>query len=319
MQQRWFAAFLLLAGCEIASNLATIKTQESRTSNSQDSGIMDAGIASRDCTESSCICAFEEIPTGVVRSKDTDVNHPICRTESCVTRAGSLVDMEFCCDKEGAWSQCVLRRAEAPTVEDTFLDPAFDLSGFDADNGRSGLLEVVVRLKERVVGLGLSLWYGKHPWRKKLVILTPADTTSGLGPKTITRYFRPEDADCADHSRADRSGTDFERAKFPARCVVSAKQGKVCPAGRWRAIDEACQFDYAQSWLYLTAESCAAEVRSAWSSFQFVTSRAQISARAPAIAIARKLPPAVTTTKRRRSLFVRRHLCPATARAPRAA
>jgi hypothetical protein len=165
--------------------------------------------------------------------------------------------MEFCCDRDGAWSQCVI--ANRPG---TAAQIGFDLHEFDADAGRGGVLEVAIRIERSVAQLGLSIWYGDYPYRKKITLLTAKDTAGGLSPQTLVFYLKPELAECPEYRAADLQTKGFEN--FPPECVAQANPvtHRVCADGRWSVYGARCAFDYSNSWLYLTAESCESRVAS---------------------------------------------------------
>ena len=172
-----------------------------------------------------------------------------------------MFGMDFCCAVNGAFSQCVQRATGPTTVGDPDADPGYDFSGWDADNGGAGILEVAFRLEENVQNLGLSLWYGNYPRRKRLVLLSAAESAAGLGPQTLVRYFTPDAANCPQYHTSDLSDPHF--VGFPPECIAQGNaQGIVCANGRWTNIDPNCLFDFSNSWLYLTAESCGATVQS---------------------------------------------------------
>jgi hypothetical protein len=191
-----------------------------------------------------CDCGDERL-TPTVAQTDQDLNHATCTTAPCdLGTDGATPRMEFCCSNNGAWSQC------------RYLD--VDLSRFDADGEARGVLEVVIDLPESVPGLALDLWYGNYPMRKKFPILTGKEAPA-VGPGLVTKFFVPEDAECPAYVQSDRSALEF--ADFPSVCIAPTRPWS-CPQGKWTVLDSQCAFDYRKSIVYLTAENCAATVRS---------------------------------------------------------
>jgi hypothetical protein len=194
----------------------------------------------------SSVCDCKDTKLSVSKiERDDDTNHTGCTTGYCGWDADGVSPwMAFCCDAKGAWSQCR-------------FSPV-DLNAFDADNGGRGALEVVVELAGSVRGLGLSLWYGDYPKRKKLVILDGKEGAT-IGPGRITRVFSSEDAQCPAYEANVLNDPAFK--DFPRNCVAG-DPAWVCDKGRWAQLSAECAFDYGASTMYLTAEHCSAEVRS---------------------------------------------------------
>jgi hypothetical protein len=115
------------------------------------------------------------------------------------------------------------------------------------------MLKIIVEFDGEVRGLGLSLWYGDYPRRKRLVLLDGSEMIP-LGPGRLTKTFLPEDARCPNYRAEDLAGEGFDG--FPPRCIEG------CPGGKWSESGPECAFDYRSSTLYLAAEGCGAEVRS---------------------------------------------------------
>ncbi len=203
-------------------------------------GVVDLKLAAPGYV-SVCECADEELVL-TEAGEDRDTAHGSCTTGSCGLGADNETPtMTFCCAQDGAWSQCRFLQA--------------DLGRFDADGEGQGVLEVVVELSAPVEGLGLSLWYGNFPRRKRLTLLDGKDT-GVIGPGTISRYFVPEDAACPAYSAKDLEGDAF--ADFPEECAASPSWS--CEGGRWASLDANCAFDYRASTVYITAENCSATV-----------------------------------------------------------
>jgi hypothetical protein len=175
---------------------------------------------------------------------DQDEAHTSCTTVLCDMGGApeSTPTMTFCCDATGAWSQCRYS--------------VVDLNSFDADSDGTGVLQVVVDLSAAVPGLGLDLWYGNYPRRKKLPILTGQETPS-VGSGRIVKYFVPEDAVCPAYQQSDLDSGAF--ANFPSDCVPATVSWS-CSGGKWATLGPDCAFDYSSSIVYLTAESCSETV-----------------------------------------------------------
>jgi hypothetical protein len=118
----------------------------------------------------------------------------------------------------------------------------------------------VFSLSAPVSDLGLSLWYGRWPERKQLILASADDDVLEAGPHV--RYFWPRDAQCPVYDTDVVNSGALEEHDFPEDCIIGSapERASMCPNGRWSTAHEDCGFDYADALLYLTAESCGAEV-----------------------------------------------------------
>lgn len=110
-----------------------------------------------------------------------------------------------------------------------------DLSDFDVDFGRAGILEVVFEVVDLPLAGALRLYYGIHPRRKYFELI--ADTEV-LQPGRHARYFSPE------------------QAVFPSWETIPTGCGEQC--GSCPAIKNDPQFVFDKTNIMLAAEACNA-------------------------------------------------------------
>ncbi len=211
-------------------------------------GLVDGVVRDgRIVTRSTCVCEPRKLRP-MTAGKDTSLDFPNCTTRACsLDSTTSALSMSFCCATNGAWSQCLARNV--------------DLNEFDADGGGHGILEVAAYFPTELRGMGLSLWIGEYPRRKKYPLLQPRDQNEAIGPGIVLWYLRPSQAICPQYKQADLKQDAFKG--FPQDCVYESPDGgapRECRDGKWSAINPACAFSYDQVPVYFTAESCAATV-----------------------------------------------------------
>ena len=194
-----------------------------------------------------CVCEPRKLRP-LTSGTDTSTDFPQCTTHMCsLDSSTSALSMSFCCATNGAWSQCLARNV--------------DLNDFDADGGAKGILEVAVYFPTQLRGLGLSIWIGEYPRRKKYPLLAPSDQNEAIGPGIVLWYLRPSQAVCPQYTQKDLEQSVF--ADFPPECIYEPPDGgpsRACQDGKWSVVNPKCAFSYDQVPVYFTAESCAATV-----------------------------------------------------------
>jgi hypothetical protein len=182
--------------------------------------------------QSVCVCTDQSVAihrNQVFQSTQApEETFPRCRATTCDPNAAGGMTMSYClanCDvANGPWAVCLF---SGPT----------DLSAFDVDFGKAGMLEVVFEVMSASVGGKLNLYYGKDPRRKYLPLIARGDS---LPAGKYHRYFAPEQAVFPDW--------------FPIPVACRERCGS-CPA---ILADPLFRFDMAD--VTLAGEGCAAKV-----------------------------------------------------------
>jgi hypothetical protein len=102
-----------------------------------------------------------------------------CRPATCEPYSAGGIEMTYCfdeCDVSKPYASCL------------FAGPV-DLSDFDANFGRDGVLEVVFEVVAQAIVGKLQLNYGNHPRRKYVELVSRGET---LPPGVYRQYYTPD-------------------------------------------------------------------------------------------------------------------------------
>jgi hypothetical protein len=186
--------------------------------------------------ESVCVCASVPVSAAV---GERDGGETATAPSVCSVAPGAIYGMEFtlgACTDPFPWAQCKFSYVQ--------------MERFDADHANEGVLRVSF-CTDRTLFVGLSLYYGEYPRRKRLDLLFFDERVNGLAPGCYVRYFSPSDAVCIG-PLTDPADPAYQQLEAPCR--------NGCANGRWAAADASCTFPYDQVPLWLTAEFCAADM-----------------------------------------------------------
>jgi hypothetical protein len=138
-----------------------------------DAPLLDAPSDERPATVTAP-CTIRSIP---VESVAKSCSAPDCPGIGCDKDASGALLMSYtiCGASNPAWAVCELTLDE-------------DMSTFDLSYGATGIIEVVFCVEEADLPGEVNLWYGRHPLRKKLALVTSG---SVLPTGCYVRYFSP--------------------------------------------------------------------------------------------------------------------------------
>jgi hypothetical protein len=156
-------------------------------------------------------------------------NIPVCSDTVCSLNHDGSISFSFCLECTGGpppWASCTIATAH-------------DLSRFDPDSGGSGALGVRLEVYAPNAAIQLDgelfLWYGEHPWRKRM----PLHQNINGGPPFLTvgeqTVYLSSDEPCY-----------HGEPPLPSEC-------------RWQCgpiEDPMCERDFSSTMLQLTAENC---------------------------------------------------------------
>jgi hypothetical protein len=198
----------------------------------------DAGYV---CSTGECVPAGTSSGTGgscparsfVMNAERAGQGTGACATTMCSLEPDGSLAMLYCIDpsKPYPWANCAFAAHQ-------------DLNPFDADNGGSGVLEVVFCTDGTALGQ-INLRYGEFPNEKSLTLLAPVTKTDdplAMQSGCRTRYYAPEDA-CFGTIDFGSMTPEQQAQSLPESCSGLCGQ---TPTECWQ--------DYGKSPLILTVE-----------------------------------------------------------------